>query len=642
MKKICKLLILAAALTGGISLNSCIDLDPVDYSDINPSNFPQTETDIQSMVNSCYYSVRSSWFDGLFSTSERGVTVVNDLTTEILSCKSGFLKDVSELNYFSTTADLTRFYYTDTDAYSDGWLNDISRCTSVLAQIEACNFLSAEKKQYYEAEIRCARGLIAYTLYDMFGPLVIAPIEVLNNPTVEKPLARLSKEEMVKFIEDDLIFAATYLPTPTEAEYGRFSQGLANMLLIRLYLHESPENKEYYTKIEEIARKLMAPSYGYRLSTSYTQMFEIGGQGRGNAEIIWAIPVNTEAVSWNDWHMFVLPTDFADHGMTSGYECVNSTWYFYDSFEVNDVRKTYLVTSYKAQDGSIINRENPGLHLELGPIPLKYGYDINVTGNGGKSNIDPIIYRLADVYLTLAEALYLKPASSETDKEEAISHINTIRNRANLDEINSKDITTEEKFIEILLKERSHELWCENGQYRADLIRFNKFVEHAETVKGTVYDMALKVFSQVPEAELYISGNGTFPDEYRKYSNIHFMGNMEYQDYLNLLESVIVCLNLRNPYLPENNNNFPSKILDYLSRQKIVLSTISYPEIEGANYILTDFNEIELIKKIKEIVMLGTEHLAISSNNTLFLRKQFSVTSWKEMIQSIDGIQKIS
>ena len=311
-------------------------------------------------------------------------------------------------------------------------------------------------------------------------------------------MARLSKEEMVKFIEDDLIFAATYLPTPTEAEYGRFSQGLANMLLIRLYLHESPENKEYYTKIEEIARKLMAPSYGYRLSTSYTQMFEIGGQGKGNAEIIWTIPVNTEAVSWNDWHMFVLPTDFADHGMTSGYECVNSTWYFYDSFEVNDVRKTYLVTSYKAQDGSIINRENPGLHLELGPIPLKYGYDINVTGNGGKSNIDPIIYRLADVYLTLAEALYLKPASSETDKEEAISYINTIRNRANLDEINSKDITTEEKFIEILLKERSHELWCENGQYRADLIRFNKFVEHAETVKGTVYASKNKELYPLP------------------------------------------------------------------------------------------------------------------------------------------------
>ena len=83
MKKYCKLFILAAALMGGLSLNSCIDLDPIDYSDINPSNFPQTETDVESMVNSCYYSVRSSWFDGLFSTSERGVTVVNDLTTQI-------------------------------------------------------------------------------------------------------------------------------------------------------------------------------------------------------------------------------------------------------------------------------------------------------------------------------------------------------------------------------------------------------------------------------------------------------------------------------------------------------------------------------------------------------------------------------
>lgn len=485
--KICNFFMLATALVGSMTISSCVDLDPVDYSDINPSIFPKTETDIQSLVNSCYYSVRSSWFDGLFSTSERGVTVVNDLTTEILSCKSGFLKDVSDLNYFPTTADLTRFYYTDTDAYSDGWLNDISRCTSVLAQIESCDFLSEGKKQYYEAEVRCARGLVAYTLYDMFGPLVIAPIEVLQSPTVEKPLPRLSNEEMVRFIEEDLKFAATYLPVPVEAEYGRFSQGLANMLLIRLYLHESKKDKAYYLKVEEIARKLMAPSYGYRLSKSYTQMFETGGQGKNNAEIIWAIPVNTEAVSWNDWHMFVLPTDFADHGMSSGYECVNSTWHFYDSFEEKDVRKTYLLASYKAKDGTIVSRENPGLHLELGPIPLKYGYDTNVAGNGGKSNIDPIIYRLADVYLTLAEALYLKPGSSTADKEEAMTHINAVRKRAGLESIGMRQASTEEEFVKLLLEERSHELWCENGQYRADLIRFDKFVEHAETVKGTVY-----------------------------------------------------------------------------------------------------------------------------------------------------------
>jgi hypothetical protein len=69
---------------------------------------------------------------------------------------------------------------------------------------------------------------------------------------------------------------------------------------------------------------------------------------------------------------------------------------------------------------------------------------------------------------------------------------------ANLDEINSKDITTEEKFIEILLKERSHELWCENGQYRADLIRLGKFVEHARNIKGTPYAADYKSVYPLP------------------------------------------------------------------------------------------------------------------------------------------------
>ena len=39
---------------------------------------------------------------------------------------------------------------------------------------------------------------------------------------------------------------------------------------------------------------------------------------------------------------------------------------------------------------------------------------------------------------------------------------------------------------------------CENGQYRADLIRFNKFVEHAETVKGTVYASKNKELYPLP------------------------------------------------------------------------------------------------------------------------------------------------
>lgn len=496
--KVFRLNILVTLMLISLSLGSCINLDPKDYSDINPSNYPTTKSDIQALVDGCYYSVRSSWFDGLFSTSERGVTVINDLTTEILSCKSGFLKDISDLNYFPTTNDLTRFYYTGTDAYSDGWLNDISRCTSVLTKVENSNFLSEDEKTAFSAEVRCTRALITYTLYDMFGTLPIASQEILDNPIQERPLPRLSREEMVKFIEDDLVFAAENLPSPTKADYGRFSNGLAKMLLIRLYLHETPINKDYYIKVEQLARELMDSHNGYTLQKSYTAMFELNGQGVQNKEIIWAIPVNTETVSWNDWHMFVLPTDFQDHGMNPGYECVNSTWYFYDSFEKDDVRKTYLISSYTTKDGKIVDREHPDVHLGLGPIPMKYGFDSNVTDNGGKSMIDPIIYRFADVYLSLAEALYLKPSSSQNDKIEALNNINTIRERAGIENLKYDDINTTDKFITCLLNERSHEFWCENGQYRSDLIRFDKLVEHAEKVKGTAYANKYKELYPLP------------------------------------------------------------------------------------------------------------------------------------------------
>ena len=222
------------------------------------------------------------------------------------------------------------------------------------------------------------------------------------------------------------------------------------------------------------------------------------GAGKENTEIILAVPVNTEMVSWNDWHMFVLPSDFASNGMPTGYECANSTWAFYDSFEPSDVRNTYLVASYTAKDGSIVDRTHPGTHMELGPIPMKLGYDTDIAGSGGKSSIDLIIYRLADVYLSLAEALYMKPNATAADKSEALGYINQIRHRAGIGNLAETDIDTEDKFVDVILTERSHELWCENGQYRADLIRLNKFVEHAVKYKGTTYANKTKELYPLP------------------------------------------------------------------------------------------------------------------------------------------------
>lgn len=493
---------LAALYLLGICLSSCVDLDPVDYSEINPSNFPKSEEDLKALVLSCYYPLRGNWWDGIHSTSERGVMFVNDATTEILTQTWGTAYDCSLLNFFPETGGVTFFYYENQEPY--GFANKISRCTLVLDQIEKST-LSDELKARYGAEVRCARGFLSYILFDMYGPLVIAPIEVLLNPLEEAPLPRLSYDEMVKFIEDDLLFAADHLPLPEATEYGKFSKGLAKMLLIRLYLHETVNNKEYYTKVEALARELMEPQYGYQLMSDYPAMFELGGQGSTNKEIIWAIPSSGEGPNVNQWQMSTLPTDFNQNGMGAGYGICTSTWWFYNTFDPNDTRKTYLLDHYTNEAGEVISKETPNSPLATGPIPLKIGYDPSVLGSGGQSDIDIIIYRYADVYLSLAEALVMKPGANESNYSEALEYVNKVRERAKLKDLKMEDVNTQEKFIDHILTERSHEFWCENGQYRADLIRHDKFVQRAIEVTQTPYANKYKELYPLP---LYVITDG--------------------------------------------------------------------------------------------------------------------------------------
>lgn len=496
--------LLAASLSLS-AMQSCADLDPVDYSEINPSNFPKTEEDIKALVLSCYYPLRPNWWDGIFTPSERGVMMLNDAMTGVLTGTFGEQKQCAEMNFFPESEGITWFYY-KRDA-PNGYANKISRCTLVLDDIEKSS-LDNNTKNRYSAEVRCARAFLSYLLYDMYGPLVVAPLEVLQNPLEEKSLSRLSRAEMVKFIEDDLKFAEEHLPMPGKAEYGRFSKGLAKMLLIRLYLHETadmsypegltPGNREYFNRVETLARELKASEYGYSLQPNYPKMFEQGGQGAANKEIIWALPCSYEGPNINQWHMMALPTDFDQNGMSSGWSCVTSTWKFYDSFEAGDTRRTYLLPTYTSSSGEQIDRDTPSSQIAAGPIPMKFGYDTGVKGNGGASSIDLIIFRYADVYLSLAEALCEKPGATAADLKEAIDNVNVVRNRAGLGNLKYADYTDSNKLLDAILMERWHEFWCENGQFRADLIRYHKLVDWVKWLNDSPYAADYKEIYPLP------------------------------------------------------------------------------------------------------------------------------------------------
>lgn len=450
---------------------SCSDLTPIDYSEINPSIFPKTEADIKALVLSCYYPLRGNWWDGINSDSERGQMFVNDCCTEILAGKFGAQKLCSELSFNETNNEITFFYYTREAPY--GFFSKISRCTLIIDAIENSN-LNDDIKTRYLAEVRCARGYLSYILFDMYGPLVVAPLEVLKSPLKEEPLPRLTNEEMVKFIEDDLVYAGEHLPLPKDAEYGKFSRGLAKTLLIRLYLHETPTDKTYYNKIETVAREVMGAEYGYALVEDYPSLFQLSGMNNNNPEYIFVIPSSPAGPNTSQWFMMCMPPD--SDSPVKGWGTVQSTWWFYDSFEAADTRKTYLITEYvSSSDNKTVNRSNPTATMDLGPIPQKYMMDPSVPGNGGYSNTDIVLYRYPEILLSLAEAIVLKPSGSIT--AEALELMNQVRRRAKLTDMKLSDFPSKEAFIDQLLTERSHEFWCESGQYRADLIRFDKLYD---------------------------------------------------------------------------------------------------------------------------------------------------------------------
>jgi len=461
-------------------VNSCTkDLNPVDYSEINPGIFPKTAADLEAMVNACYYPLRGAWFDGIFSTSERGVMFLSDATTEILHGKYGDQQTASLQNYRPTDQLFTRYY--------DDFYNKISRMTITIDLIQNST-VSDDLKKKAIAEVRCARGLLAYTLYDLYGPLVIAPLEVLKNPLQEAPLSRLTNEEMGAFMEADLEAAAADLPAPQDAEYGRFSKALAKMISIRLSLHE-----KNWAKVNTLCDDIIAYN-AFTLNTDYKAMWDLEGAKQSH-EVIWAVPCDYAGTSENQWQLMVLPPNYPVMG---GFGTITSTWWFYDRFEANDKRKEMLITEFTGTDGITYNRASPGAILDWGPLPLKINPDNSRTT--GLTTVDIIMYRYADVLLSKAEAL----ANMGTPTAEAMELVNVIRRRAGLADKKLSDYSSLAAFNDLILLERSHEFWCENGQYRADLIRHGKFVSRCQEVTQStftgpnkvVYPFSLKAVSE--------------------------------------------------------------------------------------------------------------------------------------------------
>ncbi len=150
----------------------------------------------------------------------------------------------------------------------------------------------------------------------------------------------------------------------------------------------------------------------------------------------------------------------------------------------------------------------------------------------------------------------------------------------------------------------------------------------------------LEAFSQLSECELHITGKTNNEQQIKEYadkcSNIYWHGSVSSDDYLNLMHKCTFVLSTRNPESPENQCNFPSKVIESLLHNRIIISTIEYKQLEGVKYFYCTSQMPCLIDNIREIASMPQQVLMKYANQGKKMTEMFNTMVWNETMNKIE------
>lgn len=152
--------------------------------------------------------------------------------------------------------------------------------------------------------------------------------------------------------------------------------------------------------------------------------------------------------------------------------------------------------------------------------------------------------------------------------------------------------------------------------------------------------MVMEVFSEFPNIQLNISGRepeGTdilFFTE--KCENINYYGVLPYEEFNAMLNNNSFVLSMRNPSFPENQCNFPSKVLEALLHNRIIISTIHYPQLDGVKYFVIPYGKDGMRNAFQEIAQKSDEELMKYANQGEYVKQMFSPEIWKRNMDELE------
>jgi hypothetical protein len=336
----------------------------------------------------------------------------------------------------------------------------------------------------FREETRVIRAMYYYNMMDLFGK---APFydesSALNSQGPE-----MSRAELFEYIENELNAVMPNLKPARTNEYGRVDQGVAHMLLAKIYLNAevylgTPRYDDCVTELNQIIGS------GYTLNPEYLNNFK--SDNNISPEMIFTLQSDGNLTQNYG------PTTVMTNGQVGSIEAnglavgvASGGWggalrlrkQFVQKFDGsdfdNDERNTILPPGIRPIDITVVTDQKQGYILQ------KYS-NISSTGVVGPNstfvNTDFPLFRLADAYLMYAECAVRGAAGATTGQ--ATTYINELRERAN-NGSTSANIAEGNLNLDFILDERARELYWE-GHRRQDLIRFNKYT-------GGAYNWAWK------------------------------------------------------------------------------------------------------------------------------------------------------
>ncbi len=333
--------------------------------------------------------------------------------------------------------------------------------------------------EQYAAEARFLRALAYYHALDLYRNI---PFVTENDPVGAYQPQRYTADKVFEYIESELKEIAEILPSRANTEYGRTSKGAAYTLLAKLYLNgEIYTGKQYYTECITYSKKVIEE--GYSLEPEFTKLFNADNHLRTN-EIIFSFPVDAQhTVSWGATTYIICgqvsnTSDFQkpeDYGVVSGWGMFRVRGELPALYNDNDGRKLFFTTGQTQYLDKVDDQSN-GYFSEKFSNLTDAGVAASNTVDGGV-NTDFPMFRLADVYLMLAESVVKGGAGSS--RAEALSLLNELRSRAFGDNFESAGkIQDMDMTASMILDERARELMWECTR-RTDLVRHGKFTTNS-------------------------------------------------------------------------------------------------------------------------------------------------------------------